>query len=61
MTIKRMRCPKCGGDHAYRTAPATEWEELHCPDCGLLVHVGALRARRDEPPTRYQDEAEEAA
>lgn len=44
-----MQCPKCGEDHAYRTAPGTEWESLHCHACGLLVHVGALRTRRTDP------------
>lgn len=44
-----MLCPKCGEDHAYRTAPGTEWESLNCHACGLLVHVGALRTRRTEP------------
>jgi hypothetical protein len=44
-----MQCPKCGEDHAYRTAPGTEWESLNCHACGLLVHVGALRTRRSDP------------
>jgi uncharacterized protein (DUF983 family) len=61
MTTKQMRCPKCGENHAFRTSPGTEWEELHCHACGLLVHVGALRTRKAEPRSHYDDDTDEAA
>ena len=46
MRRSRIKCPKCRDWRVERRGAGTDFDEIHCLNCGLVVDVGLALKRR---------------
>ena len=57
MGQSKIKCPKCHDWRIERRGAGSDFDEIHCLSCGLVVDVGLVLKRRVASPYSGEDEA----